>query len=412
METQHKAASPETQSDAHSQFEDDDDIVPPPVSPSGLPRWLIISIGIFVAMVLFVSIKNLFHVREVEKTTKNAELLPVILTQPQMGSPDIDLILPGNVLPNAETPIFARTDGYVKRWLVDIGTPVKQGQLLAEIDSPEVDQQYDQAEAAVAQAAANLKLSQDTAQRWKYLLQKSSVSQQETEEKQKEMEASVANLNQAKANLGRLEKMKSFERVVAPFDGVVTMRKVNVGDLINSGSGVAKSEMFHITQDNLLRVYVNVPETYASQVKVGQKANVKLASMPGQVIEGKIVNTAGAIDQQSRTLLVEVQVDNSARKYLAGGYATVDFPLHLAKPILILPVNALLFRPEGTQVGVVGNDHTVKLKKIEIGKDFGTTVEVVKGLEATEQVIVNPADSIREGDKVRIEPVRKMTDSR
>ncbi|MEO6052951.1 MAG: efflux RND transporter periplasmic adaptor subunit [Chthoniobacterales bacterium] len=399
MEAQHKSLPPEVPSQ-----EPRKNPAPAVRVNKRIPNWVWVCIGIFGIFVLFVAIHRALHNSEVRKTTKELAIPDVLITQPKIGSPDIHVTLPGNVEPYAETPIFARTDGYVKRWLVDIGTPVKAGQLLAEIDSPEVDRQYDQALAAVQQADANLKLAQDTAQRWRYLLQKSSVSQQESEQKQKEMEASVGSLGQVKANLARLEKLKSFQQITAPFDGTVTMRTVNVGDLINSGSATAKSEMFHIAQDNILRVYVSVPETYASQVKVGQEANIKLASLPDQLIKGHIANTAGAINAQSRTLLVEVQIDNSAHGFLAGGYATVDFPIHLAKPALILPVNALLFRPGGTVVGVV-KDNVVKLQKIEIGKDFGNAVEVVNGLDAHDNVIVNPSDSLRDGDKVRTETV-------
>ncbi|MEO8207054.1 MAG: efflux RND transporter periplasmic adaptor subunit [Chthoniobacterales bacterium] len=400
MDTQHKKPSSEIPAAAPEKASEH----PAVRINKRLPNWIWVCLGVFALFVLFVAIQRMFHNSEVRATTRELAIPSVLVTTPTIGSPDIHLVLPGNVEPYAETPIFARTDGYVKRWLVDIGTPVKEGQLLAEIDSPEVDRQYDQAQAAVEQAEANFKLAQDTAQRWKYLLQKSSVSQQETEQKLKEMEASQASLAQVKANLARLDKLKSFQQITAPFEGTVTMRTVNVGDLINSGSATAKSEMFHIAQDKILRVYVSVPETYASQVKVGQEANIKLASLPDQIIKGHIANTAGAINAQSRTLLVEVQIDNSAHEFLAGGYATVDFPIHLAKPGLILPVNALLFRPGGTVVGVV-KDNTVKLQKIEIGKDFGNAVEVMNGLDANDNVIVNPSDSLRDGDKVRPETV-------
>jgi len=366
------------------------------------PKWIRIVAGILIVLFVIVVIERILARHEVNRVTRDLAVPSVIVTHPTAGSPDINLVLPGNVQPYASTPIFARTDGYVKRWLVDIGAPVKEGQMLAEIDSPEVDRQYDQAQAAVNQAAANLKLAQDTAQRWKYLLQKNTVSQQDSEQKQKEMEASQANLDQMQANLERLAKLKSFEQITAPFDGTVTMRNINVGDLINAGSSSAR-EMFRIDQDNILRVYVSVPEAYASQVKVGQTAKIKLASLPDQEVPGRVTNTAAAIDPQSRTMLTQVQVDNAQGQYLAGGYATVDFPLHLSKPVLTVPANTLLFRPDGTMIGLVDKDGIVALKKVEIGKDFGNAVEIIQGVEAGDRVIVNPSDSLQSGNKVKAE---------
>lgn len=373
-------------------------------APASRPRsrlgWILALV--FAAAAVIVGLGRWHSSRETRVETTGLATPSVQAAVPKMSKADIDLVLPGNVQPFADTPIFARTAGYVKRWLVDIGTPVKAGQLLAEIDSPEIDQQLEQTQASLDQAEANLKLAALTAERWKAMLQRKTVSQQETDEKVGQLDAAQAAVDSAKANVRRLQELKSFELVTAPFDGVITERKVNVGDLITVGAVGSGSEMFRIEQDDVLRVFTNVPEGNSGQVKAGQEARVELASAPASPATGKVMHLAGAIDPASRTLLAEIQVNNAGHRLLAGGYAKVRLPIHFDHPALVVPVNTLLFRPSGTVVGVVNADNVVQLKNIEIGRDFGTEVEVTSGLAPADRVILNPSDSLENGDKVQV----------
>ena len=344
---------------------------------------------------------------DVVRMTNELAVPSVQVVSPAATKAEGEIVLPGNVMPYTDTPIFARTDGYVKRWLVDLGARVKQGDLLVELEAPELDQQVKQAESLVAQAQAKVALAISSNNRWQSLVAKQGVSQQEADEKAGEVATSQADQQAAEANLSRLQQLKSFQQITAPFDGSITDRNVEIGDRITSqgGTSASRPELYRITQDNILRIYVSVPETYASQIRDGQSARVHLASAQGTEVEGKIVRTSGAIDQESRTLLTEVQVDNSEHRYLAGGYATVHFPLPASANPNMLPVNTLLFRPEGTVVGVAvggsGNE-TVQLRKVKLGRDLGSQIEVINGLEASDKVILNPSDSLQNGDKVKV----------
>jgi len=352
---------------------------------------------------------------EVVKMTKELAVPPVQVVSASESKATGEIVLPGNVMPYADTPIFARTDGYVKRWLVDLGATVKQGDLLVELEAPELDQQINQATSLVAQAEAKAGLAATSDKRWRGLLAQKAVSQQEVDEKAGDVATSQADQQAEAANLARLQQLKAFQRITAPFDGRITARNVEIGDRITAEGGTSanRPELYRITQDNILRIYVSVPETYASRILEGQVASVGLASLQGTDVEGKVVRTAGAIDQQSRTMLIEVQVDNHEGKYIAGGYATVHFPLPSSTNPNVLPVNTLLYRPEGTVVGVVtgGNDkQTVQIRKLKLGRDLGTQVEVIGGLEASDRVILNPSDSLQEGDQVKVvEPEKKET---
>lgn len=380
---------------------------PPAKKRGGLGFGFWLFLLIFAGLAIWAGMRHVQKGEEAQATSEASAIPTVLVGKPRMGQPDYDLTLPGNVQPYSTTPIYARTDGYLQRWLVDIGSQVKEDQLLAEIESPEIDQQLNQAVGQLQQAQANLKLAQVTADRWKEMLSKNTVSKQETDQKEGDLEAAKANAVAAAANVSRLQNLKEFERVVAPFDGIVTQRNVDVGALISSSASSGQKPLFQLADDHILRTYIDVPETQSAQVKIGQPAKIFLSSQPGHAIEGKVVRTANAIDPQSRTLLVELQIDNSQHKYLSGGYAIVHLPIHLEKPSLILPVNALLFRPEGTQAGVVGSDGTVALKTLKIGKDFGTSVEVLDGVTADEQIIINPSDSLRDGDKVKTKPAEE-----
>jgi membrane fusion protein (multidrug efflux system) len=307
-----------------------------------------------------------------------------------------------------EAPIYARASGYLKRWLVDIGDRVKAGQLLAEIDTPELNQQLEQARAEVAQAEAALNLAKTTAARWTDLLKTASVSEQETIEKQADLELKKANVDGARANLHRLEELKGFAKVTAPFDGTITARQTDVGQLIAAANG---RELFRLAQINPLRVYVRVPQTMSHAIAPGQKAELILDQMPGHTFEAKVVRTAGAMDPGSRTLLTELEVDNSRGEILAGSYAQVRFTDTVVAPTLTLPANTLLFRSDGIRVGVVNGDGKVELRSIKLGRDFGQTIEILEGVAANDRVIMNPPDSLASGLKVRVvEPVKSVAE--
>ncbi len=301
-----------------------------------------------------------------------------------------------------DAPIYARTNGYLRKWYVDIGAHVKAGQLLAEIETPEVDQQLRQARADLATAEANVHLAEITAERYAGLLKTDSVSKQDADNAESDFAAKKATVQSSEANVKRLEDLQSFEKVYAPFAGVITARNTDVGALIDPGSsGGTRTELFHISQPGKLRVYVNVPEAYSQAAKPGLTADLTLAEFPGRRFQGTLVRTANAIDALSRTLLVEISVNNPTGELLTGAYAEVHLKLPSPQSTLILPVNALMFRSEGLRVVVVNNGQT-ELRPITIGRDFGSEVEVIAGLTGDEAVVVNPPDSIETGQQVRI----------
>ncbi len=330
----------------------------------------------------------------------------VAVVHPKPAESAESLSLPGNVQAYLDTPIYARTNGYLKRWLVDIGAKVRAGQLLAEIDTPEVDEELRQAEAAEAQAVANLDLAKKTADRWQNLLKDDGVSQQEVDQNVAAYQARQADLRAAQANVQRLKDMQSFQKIVAPFSGIITARNVDVGALITAGS---TQPLFRLAQNDILRVYVNVPQTYSRSIFAGLGADLSVPEYPGRLFTGKVVRTAGAIEPNSRTLLTEVDVPNSRGEILPGVYGTVQFHLTMADPPLMLPANTLLFRSAGTQVAIAGPDGKVHLQKVTLGRDLGTTVEIASGVSARDAIIVNPSDSIAEGDAVVVEQSSSST---
>jgi RND family efflux transporter MFP subunit len=317
------------------------------------------------------------------------------------GKASTEVTLPGTMSPLQEAPIYARTDGYVKRCLVDIGTQVKAGQLLAEIETPEVDRELKQAMAAQGQVKANLHLAQTTAERWQLLLKDKAVSQQEVDEKLGALEARKADLAAAEANVQRLQELQLFQRVLAPFDGTVTARNVDVGQLITAGSNNPNSWLYKVSKTGTLRLYVNVPQTHTRLIQPGMTADVLLREYPGKVFPGKVLRTAGALDSQSKTLLTEVQVPNDKGELLAGMYANVRFKVAQAEPTIILPANTLLMRTDGPQVAAVENN-TVKMRKLLLGRDFGQQIEVISGLAENELIVTNPPDTMREGVQVKV----------
>jgi RND family efflux transporter MFP subunit len=325
----------------------------------------------------------------------------VATTKPQHGPADEELVLPGTVQAYYEAPIYARTSGYLKMWYTDIGARVGRGQILAEIDTPEVDQELRQAQADLATARANYELAQSTNQRWKGLLSTDSVSKQDADQKASDEAAKKAALASGEANVARLRDLESFKRVVAPFDGVVTARNTDIGALINAGqnSGAA---LFRMADTRRLRIYVQVPQPYATAAVPGVVAQLGFSEHPGKTYPTQVVRTAQALDPVARTLQVELQVDNSKGELFPGSYSEVHFKLPGSADSLRLPTNALLFRAAGLQVAVIGPGHEVHLKKITTGRDFGRSVEVVAGLDPNDQVVLNPPDSIAEGVVVRI----------
>jgi RND family efflux transporter MFP subunit len=364
---------------------------------------LLLAVVTAVLLVVFGILPRIQARTALRQETARMAIPTVAVVQPKRSAPAQEIILPANVQAFTDAPIYARTNGYLKRWYVDIGGRVKEGQLLAEIDTPEVNQQLRQARADLGTAQANLNLSKITADRYAGLLQTDSVSKQESDNAAGDYEAKQASLQAAQANVKRLEETQSFQKIYAPFSGVITARNTDIGALIDSGSsGGTRTELFHIVQPNRLRVYVSVPQIYSQAAKPGLTADLTLSEFPGHRFEGKLVRTANAIDPTSRTLLVEISVDNPTGQLFTGSYAEVHLKLPTPTSSLILPVNTLLFRSEGLRVATVGSDQKVELKPITLGHDFGSEVEVVAGLEGNENVILNPPDSVAAGETVRI----------
>lgn len=331
--------------------------------------------------------------------TRELAIQTVTVVSPVPGKAAAGLLLPAEVKAFVEAPIYARASGYLKRYLVDIGAQVKEGDLLAEIDTPELNQELAQARAQLAQADAALALAKTTAARWSGLVKTASVSEQEAAEKQADLELKSATVQAARANVNKLEEMQAFQNVKAPFAGTITARGTDVGQLIAASSG---KELFRLAQTGTLRVYVRVPEMAAHAVTAGQVAELTLPDQRGRVFPAKVVRTSGAVSADSRTLLVELEVDNSHGDILAGSYAQVRFAEGKVDAALTLPSNTLLFRSEGLQVGVVSSDGKVALRRVNLGRDFGPTVEILDGVGVADRVILNPPDSLVSGAVVHV----------
>ncbi|HUI08115.1 MAG TPA: efflux RND transporter periplasmic adaptor subunit [Verrucomicrobiae bacterium] len=380
---------------------------PPPTAPLGTTTASPVRlsrVGTVVAALLVIGFLAGFVPRWRQRTAVRAETVSlatpsVSVVSPEPGRPTASLVLPAEVKAFLEAPIYSRANGYLKRWLVDIGAHVEAGQLLAEIDTPELDQQLDQARAQLAESEAALALAKTTAERWADLLKTASVSEQENAEKQADYKLKAATVEADRANVHRLEELQSFERITAPFAGTITVRNIDVGDLITAGSG---KELFHLAQRRTLRVYVSVPQAVALGIRPGQSAELTIPEIPGRKFLATVTNTSGAMATDSRTLLTELQVDNPHEEILPGSYAQVRFINPNVSPVLTLPSNTLLFRAEGLQVGVVGPDDRVDLHEVDIGRDFGQTVEVLAGVRPSDRVIVNPSDSLASGTTVRV----------
>ena len=313
------------------------------------------------------------------------------------------LVLPGSTQAIQETAIYARTNGYVRQWLVDIGAKVEAGQLLAEIETPEIDQELNQARAAFEQASANAELGRVTMVRWNEMLQKRVVSAQEFDEKKAAADARRADLNAAQANVQRLERLQGFQRVVSPFAGIVTARNIDTGALVSAGSNGQSGPLFRIAQTDTLRIYVTVPETDALTIAPGQNASVAFRQIPDKTFKAKIVRTAGALDPAARTLLTELQLPNADGQFLPGMYAEIEFALPHDGRTLLVPGNAVMIRSDGPKVLVVDAKQTIRARAVKLGRDLGDKVEILSGLSSSEALVANPTDQLREGVEVKLQ---------
>jgi RND family efflux transporter MFP subunit len=338
-----------------------------------------------------------------KQQTEEGAIPTVSVIFPSQGAPTNEIVLPGVTQAFTDAPIYARTNGYLKRWYFDIGARVKKDQLLADIDTPEVDQQSQQARADLETAQANLTIAKITADRWQGLVQDGSVSQQETDQALSNLKAVQATVQSNAANVRRLEQLQSFEKVYAPFDGIITARQTDIGALIDAGASTQPRELFHMAAIRTLRVYVAVPEVHSPGVRSGGSAMLTLDEFPGETFRGTIVRNANAIDLASRTLLVEIDIDNATGRLLPGAYVFVHLKLPDQTRSVIVSSNTLIFRKEGLQVGLVRDDKAV-LVPVRIGHDFGNAVEIISGLQPTDAVIVDPSDSLIDGMPVRVKP--------
>jgi RND family efflux transporter MFP subunit len=374
-------------------------------NPAVLKRAKYIVGGIVAALLVggvIVLVLRSFQARALESSTALHAKQYVTTITPKTGGDAQPLTLPGTLLGVIESTVYARSNGYVVRWLKDIGSSVKKGELLAEITAPEIDQELSQAISSRDQAAAGTALAKSTADRWQALRQKDAVTQQDLDERLSAYNQASANLAAADANVGRLRKLQGFNQVAAPFDGVVTRRNVDVGDLVNAGNGGTGQALFAVAQVDPLRLYVFVPQVYAHQIKIGDDVTVTLAERAGEQYRGTVARTARAIDTGTRTMQVEIRVPNPNNTLITGSYVQVTLPINADVHALVVPTNVLLFRSDGTRIALVDDAGRVHLTLVRLGTDFGTEVEVLSGLRASDRLILNPADSLADGDTVTL----------
>jgi RND family efflux transporter MFP subunit len=357
---------------------------------------------VFAGIFAYGIISRLRHAATVRAETTQMAVPSVSIASPERSAPVQEIVLPGNVQPFTSAPIYARTNGYLKTWYTDIGAHVKKGQMLALIETPEVDQQLRQSRGNLATSEANLKLSEITKNRYQGLLATHAVAQQDVDNAVGTYNANKSIVDANRANVNQLETLQSFEKVYAPFDGIITARNTDVGQLISAGnSGNVKTDLFHISQPGKLRVYVNVPEQYSQAATPGLTAELTLAEFPGRTFHGKLVRTSDSIDYTTRTLIAEIDVDNPTGKLLSGAYTEVHLKLPGQASSYLVPVSALIFRSQGLQVAVV-KDGSAVLTPVTPGHDFGEKIEIVSGLQGNDTVIVNPPDSIVSGQEVQV----------
>src|ERR1700734_2203095 len=377
-----------------------------PTPPSSRRGFLFLIVVIIVVVLVVVAgvVPRMRAKTALKEETDKSAVPSVDVIQPKQGAPHQEIILPGNIQAFIDAPIYARTNGYLKKWYVDIGARVKAGQLLAEIDTPEVDQQLQQARADLNTAEANSSLSQITWKRYEDLKNTDSVSKQDVDNANGDYAAKKAMENSSAANVKRLEDTKAFQNIYAPFDGVITARNTDVGQLIDQGSSNTQKELFHIAAIKTLRVYINVPQQYSIAARPGLTADLTLGEYPGRRFQGTLVRTANAIDVASRTLLVEVDVNNATGELLPGAYTEVHLKLPSDIPTFFFRFSALIFRAQGLQVATVDSNNKTKLVAIPLGREFGSQVEVLSGLNGDDKVIVNPSDSVIDGEQVNPQP--------
>ncbi len=378
-----------------------------PAAPPMSRGKLVVGVLVFVLAVTAVVVAGIvprLRARAALRTETVTLAAPTVtVVQPKLGAPAQEIVLPSNMQAFTDSPIYARTNGYLRHWYVDIGARVKTGELMADIETPEIDEQLQQARADLDTARANLQLSEITAKRYTGLLAQNSVSQQETDNATSDLAAKRSMVESSQANLKRLQDLQSFEKIYAPFNGVVTARNIDIGDLIDAGSsGGPARELFHVADTHVMRVFVNVPQAYSPNAKPGLKADVTLNEFPSRHFQGTLVRTADAIDLSTRTLLVEVDVPNPTGELLPGAYAEVHFKIPAVTQTYIIPVGALLFRSEGLRIATVQPDGRALLKQITLGRDFGNVVEVTGGLDGNESIMDDPPDSIVDGEQVRV----------
>jgi RND family efflux transporter MFP subunit len=370
-------------------------------------RYALILLVVAIALGVWGEVSRVLARAALGKETAESAVPTVTTVAAERSALGEELVLPGAVQAFVEAPIYARTSGYLRSWNTDIGTVVTKGQLLAEIETPEVDQQLSQARADLATARANEALANSTNTRWQTLLATESVSKQDAEEKSGDSAAKKAAADSAAANVARLHDLESFKRVVAPFSGVITARNTDIGALINAGQS-AGSELFRIADTHKLRIYVRVPETFAAVTRPGLEAELRFAEQANRTFAAKTVRTSNALDPVLRTLQVELELDNAKGEIFPGAYAEVHFKLPASAETLRLPANTVLFRAAGLQVATLDGDQRVQLKNIVQGRDFGNTIEVLSGLEPNDTVVLNPPDSIANGVQVRIAAPAKV----
>src|SRR5579871_6884527 len=377
-----------------------------PDLPPAPPRKALMIVGVALLALLVAGavtlLSHVTHERALAKETELQTIPTVAVVYPAAEKPDEELILPGSLLAYEESPIYARTSGYLVRWYKDIGSRVHEGELLATIDTPEIDQELNQARAGREQIVAQLELAKISAERWENLRKSDSVSAQEADQQTSGYKQAQANLAAADANVRRLEQLEGFKKVYAPFSGVLTKRNVDPGALINAGAGAAGRELFDIARVDPLRVYTSVPQAYAPYIRVGELTTVTLQEFPGQKFSAKVARTAESIDPNTRTLLTEVDVPNKDGRLLPGSFGEVHFAVGSNVGKDTVPVNAMLFRAQGAQLAVVGADHKVHLRPISIGKDYGATLEILGGVTQQDQIVINPPDSLEEGQEVNV----------
>jgi RND family efflux transporter MFP subunit len=378
---------------------------------SGLRKLgVIIAVIAIIAAVVGIGMRLAHHAELVKEAKKNA--VPDVLVIKATEGPQVqEVVLPGHVSAFADAPVYARTSGYLKRWLVDIGAQVKAGDVLAEIDTPDVDDQLRQAEADLAVAEANSKIAQVTARRWRELLKTDSVSKQDADTRTASATANTAQVASAQANMGRLQQLEGFKRVVAPFDGVITARNTDIGQLINAGNNAGQA-LFNIADSSKLRIYVEVPQLYSPGIKVGMQAELHFAEHPNESFPAELTQMANALDPTTRTLQTQFQIDNSSGRLLPGGYTEVHLQVPSPSNGVRLPVNTLMFRPSGIFVAAVDEAGTVTIKPVKTGLDFGSQLEIKDGVAAGDTVIINPPDSITTGTKVNAKPAPPPKDDK